>query len=135
MPRTFGRNVLHLSQVAGWCEVDRPLSRSAGRARRRRPPHRRAVAERIPDGACIQAGIGSIPNGVLAALRGHRDLGIHTELLSDGVVDLVEAGVATGIHKVRRPGKVVDDLRPRHPAACTTSSTATPPSSCSPSTG
>ena len=65
------------------------------------------VAERIDDGACIQAGIGSIPNGVLAALRGHRDLGIHIELLSDGAADLVERGVATGIHKVRRPGKVV----------------------------
>ena len=65
------------------------------------------VAERIPDGACIQAGIGSIPNGVLGALRGHRDLGIHTELLSDGVIDLVERGVVTGVRKVRRPGKVV----------------------------
>jgi acyl-CoA hydrolase len=65
------------------------------------------VAERIPDGACVQAGIGSIPNGILAALSGHRDLGIHTELLSDGVIDLVESGVATGVRKVRRPGKVV----------------------------
>ena len=65
------------------------------------------VVERIPDGACVQAGIGSIPNGVLAALGGHRDLGIHTELLSDGVIDLVEHGVVTGVHKVRRPGKVV----------------------------
>jgi acyl-CoA hydrolase len=65
------------------------------------------VAERIPDRACVQAGIGSIPNGVLEALIGHRDLGIHTELLSDGAVDLVERGVATGVHKTRRPGKVV----------------------------
>ena len=65
------------------------------------------VAERIPDGACVQAGIGSIPNGVLAALGGHRELGIHTELLSDGVIDLVERGVVTGVRKVRRPGKVV----------------------------
>ena len=108
MPQTFGRNIVHLSQVAGWCEADRPLVEVA--------PHdptdvdnriAELVVERIPDGACIQAGIGSIPNGVLAALTGHRDLGIHTELLSDGVVDLVERGVATGIRKVRRPGKVV----------------------------
>ena len=65
------------------------------------------VAERIPDGACVQAGIGSIPNGVLAALGGHRELGIHTELLSDGAIDLIEQGVVTGVRKVRRPGKVV----------------------------
>lgn len=108
MPRTTGRNTLHLSQVAGWCEADRPLievapsepdevdSRIAG-----------LVAERIDDGACIQAGIGSIPNGVLAALGHHRDLGLHTELLSDGAIDLVEGGVVNGVRKVRRPGKVV----------------------------
>lgn len=108
MPRTFGRNSLHLSQVAGWCEVDRPLVEV--------PPaepddtDRRIaafVAERVPDGACIQAGIGSIPNAILGSLTGHRELGIHTELLSDGVIDLVERGVATGVRKVRRPGKVV----------------------------
>ena len=65
------------------------------------------MAERVADGACIQAGIGSIPNAVLGFLTGHRDLGIHTELLSDGVVDLVEQGIVTGVGKVRRPGKVV----------------------------
>lgn len=108
MPRTFGRNGVHLSQVVGWCEVERPLVEVP-------PPEadevdRRVaalVAERIPDGACIQAGIGSIPNGVLACLADHRELGIHTELLSDGVVDLVERGIATGVRKMRRPGKAV----------------------------
>jgi acyl-CoA hydrolase len=108
MPRSMGRNSIHLTQVAGWCEVDRPLVEVA-------PKEPDAVdlriaelvVERIPDRACVQAGIGSIPNGILAALSGHRDLGIHTELLSDGVIDLVESGVATGVHKVRRPGKVV----------------------------
>jgi acyl-CoA hydrolase len=108
MPRTMGRNSIHLSQVAGWCEVDRALVEV--------PPavpdavdQRIAdlVAERIPNRACVQAGIGSIPNGILSALGGHHDLGIHTELLSDGVIDLVERGVVTGVHKVRRPGKVV----------------------------
>jgi acyl-CoA hydrolase len=108
MPRTMGRNSIHLSQVAGWCEVDRPLVEV--------PPAQpdavdrriaELVAERIPDRACVQAGIGSIPNGIFAALLHHRDLGIHTELLSDGVIDLVERGVVTGVHKVRRPGKVV----------------------------
>lgn len=108
MPRTFGRNHVHLTQVVGWAQCDRPLVEV--------PPaqpddiDRRIagfVAERIPDGACLQLGIGSIPNGVLASLTDHRDLGVHTELLSDGVIDLVERGVVTGVRKVRRPNKVV----------------------------
>ena len=57
------------------------------------------LAERIPDGATLQTGIGAIPNAVLSALAGHRDLGIHTELISDGVMDLVERGVVTGVAK------------------------------------
>ena len=65
------------------------------------------MAERIPDGATIQAGIGGMPNALLAMLGEHRELGVHTELLSDGVVDLVEAGVVTGTRKVLRRGKVV----------------------------
>src|SRR5262245_23186186 len=86
MPRTSGRNTLHLSQVAGWCEADRPLV-EVDPAVPDDVDRRIAelVAERVPDGACIQAGIGAIPNGVLSALHGHRDLGVHTELLSDGV--------------------------------------------------
>jgi len=108
MPRTFGRNQVHLSQLAGWCETERPLitveprepddvDRQIGAL----------IAERIPDGATIQAGIGTIPNAVLAALSGHRDLGVHTELLADGLMTLIESGVVTGIHKTRRRGKVV----------------------------
>lgn len=108
MPRTFGRNQLHLSQLAGWCETDRPLievppaapsalDRAIGEL----------VAERIPNRATIQTGIGAIPNAVLDSLKDHRDLGIHTELLSDGAIDLIESGVVTGIHKHRRPGKTV----------------------------
>ncbi len=100
MPRTFGRNQLHESQVLGWCRSDRPLVAV--------PPivpsetdQRIAelVAERIPDGATIQTGIGAIPNAIMESLRGHRDLGVHTELLSDGVVDLIEAGVVNGVRK------------------------------------
>ena len=108
MPRTFGRNGIHLSQVAGWCESDRPLVEVAPAASDDVDAAIAAlVAERIPDGSCIQAGIGAIPSQVLARLGGHRELGIHTELLSDGVIDLVESGVVTGVRKVRRPGKVV----------------------------
>ncbi len=100
MPRTFGRNQLHISQVAGWCRSDRPLVAIE-------PPtpdpvdHSIAelVAERIPNGATIQTGIGAIPNAIMATLADHRDLGIHTELLSDGVVDLIERGVVNGVRK------------------------------------
>lgn len=108
MPRTFGRNGVHLSQVAGWCQVDRPLVETFP-SQPDDVDHRiaAAIAERVPDGACLQVGIGSIPNAVVAALSDHRDLGIHTELISDGIVDLVERGVVTGVRKVRRPGKVV----------------------------
>lgn len=100
MPRTFGRNQIHLSQVVGWCRSDRPLVEV--------PPVvpgdidcriAALVAERIPNGATIQTGIGAIPNAIMASLHDHRDLGIHTELLSDGVVDLMESGVVNGVRK------------------------------------
>ena len=100
MPRTFGRNQLHVSQVAGWCEVDRPLLEVHPAPSDTVDARIAAyVAERIPDGATIQIGIGATPNAILAALGDHRDLGVHTELLSDGVVDLVEAGVVNGVRK------------------------------------
>jgi acyl-CoA hydrolase len=108
MPRTFGRNQVHISQVTGWIEADYPLVEV--------PPavpndidHRIAalVAERIPDGATIQAGIGATPNAILAALIDHRDLGVHTELLSDGVIDLVEQGAVNGVAKVLNRTKTV----------------------------
>jgi acyl-CoA hydrolase len=108
MPRTFGGNQVHVSQVLGWTEVDRPLVEvtppAAGPAELRIAD---LVAERIPDRATIQAGIGAVPNALLAALRDHRDLGVHTELLSDGFVDLIEQGVATGMHKHLVRGKAV----------------------------
>ena len=108
MPRAFGRNQIHISQVLGWTEADRPLVEVV-------PPStsdvdRRIaalVAERVPDGATLQAGIGSIPSALLAGLGDHRHLGVHTELLSDGLIELVERGVVTGTRKKVAPGKVV----------------------------
>jgi acyl-CoA hydrolase len=108
MPRTFGRNQVHASQVAGWTVVDRPLIEAKpavpGEVERAIAAY---VAERVPDGATIQAGIGAIPNALLERLQGHRDLGIHTELLSDGLIDLIERGVVTGTRKRLRTGKIV----------------------------
>ncbi len=108
MPRTFGENNVHESQIVGWCEADDPLvavkpSPISDLDRR----IAELVADRIPNGATIQAGIGSVPNALCEILTGHRELGVHTELISDGVVGLVESGAATGIRKTTRPGKVV----------------------------
>jgi acyl-CoA hydrolase len=108
VPRTFGRNQIHISQVVGWCRADYPLVEVPP------PPptdldERIAafIAERIPDRATIQTGIGAIPNAILSALRDHRDLGVHTELLSDGVMELVERGVVNGVAKQLNRTKAV----------------------------
>jgi len=108
MPRTHGHNTIHHSQVVGWCEseaplveVPRPASSSVDET------IGRLVAERIPNGATIQIGIGGVGAAVLAALIDHRDLGIHTELLHDGMVDLMEAGVVTGTQKTMRRNRAV----------------------------
>lgn len=100
MPRTFGRNQVHASQVVGWCRSDRPLMEVPPAAPSETDTAiAQLVAARIPHGATIQTGIGAIPNAIMAALSDHRDLGIHTELLSDGVVDLIESGAVNGVRK------------------------------------
>jgi acyl-CoA hydrolase len=108
MPRTFGRNQLHVSQIAGYAESERPLlevsTPTAGKAERRIAEF---VVQRIRNGATVQIGIGAIPNAVLALLEDHHDLGVHTELVSDGIVDLFERGVITGTAKTLNPGKMV----------------------------
>ena len=65
------------------------------------------VAELVEDGACLQMGIGGIPNAVLAQLGNHKDLGVHTEMFADGILPLVEKGVVTGKHKAINKGKMV----------------------------
>ena len=108
MPRTFGENQVHISQVVGGCEADYPLLELPGRPTQE--TDRRIaeyVAERILDGATLQAGIGTIPNEVLGLLGDHKGLGLHTELLSDGFVDLVERGVITGANKQTHRNKII----------------------------
>jgi acetyl-CoA hydrolase len=68
------------------------------------------IAERIPDGAVLQTGIGSLPDAVLAGLTGHRDLGVHSGMIGDGVVDLIEAGVITNARKNIDPGVSITNL-------------------------
>src|SRR5215204_300444 len=108
MPRTYGENQVHISQVIGWCEADYPLSEIPSR------PVREAdrkiagyIAERIPDGATLQAGIGSIPNEVLGLLSDHKELGVNSELFADGFVDLIERGVITGTRKRTHRNKAI----------------------------
>jgi acyl-CoA hydrolase len=108
MPRTYGENQIHVSQIVGWCEADYPLSELPARTPREADREIAGyVAERIPDGATLQAGIGSIPNEVLGLLRDHKDLGVNSELLSEGFVELIERGVITGTRKRNHRNKVV----------------------------
>ncbi|MEJ2860445.1 acetyl-CoA hydrolase/transferase family protein [Actinomycetospora flava] len=108
MPRTFGANQLHVSDVVGWCEADRPLVVPPGpEVTDRDRAIAGFVAERIPDGATLQIGIGAVPDMVLAALGDHRELGVHTEVFGTGFVDLVEAGVITGTRKATHRGKIL----------------------------
>ncbi len=108
MPRTFGANQLHMSDVVGWCETSAPLNEMpAPLTDERDRTIAGLVAERIENGSTLQVGIGGVPDLVLAALRDHRELGVHTELLGTGVVDLVEAGVITGTRKATHRNKII----------------------------
>jgi acyl-CoA hydrolase len=108
MPRVLGDSFLHASRVDVIVEGDEPLpeliSPQFGEVERQIGHH---IAALIPDGATLQLGIGTIPDAVLASLAGKRDLGVHTEMLSDGVMRAMEAGIVTGARKTLHPGKVV----------------------------
>jgi acyl-CoA hydrolase len=108
MPRTSGQNQIHHSQVEGWIESDRaPLEVPPIAPSERDERIADFVAAEIPDGATIQVGIGGVPNALLSKLSGHKDLGVHTELISDGIMDLVEQGVITGTRKQMWVDKIV----------------------------
>ncbi len=108
MPRTHGDAFVNVSRLAELVEVDHPIPELApepmGDVER---AIGRNVASLVRDGDTLQTGIGAIPNAVLAALSDHRDLGVHTEMFSDGVVDLVERGVITNARKSIHRGKLV----------------------------
>jgi 4-hydroxybutyrate CoA-transferase len=108
MPRTLGDAAVHVGQIDCGVEVDVPPYELpppvVGDIERRIGAH---VASLVPDGATLQMGIGAIPSAVGLALTGHRDLGIHTEMFTDAVVELVERGVVTGARKEVNRGKIV----------------------------
>lgn len=108
MPRTLGDSFIHLSRIQRLVEVDRQLPQiSQGSFDEIQARIGQNVAELVPPGATLQLGIGAIPDAVLAALGSHRDLGVHTEMFSDGIVDLVERGIITGAAKTLHRGKIV----------------------------
>lgn len=108
MPRTHGDGFLHTSDIDYAVRVDQPLHQSPlpriDDVTRRIGEH---VAALVPDGATLQMGIGAIPTAVAGALDGKKDLGIHTEMFTDVVVDLVLRGIVTGARKEINRGKIV----------------------------
>lgn len=111
MPRVLGDAFLHVSHVDAVVECSEPLPEFScgtfGEVEQRIGTH---IAGLIPDGATLQLGIGTIPDAVLASLKGKRDLGIHTEMISDGVMQTMEAGIITGEKKTIHHGKAVATL-------------------------
>ena len=108
MPRVHGDSFIHVSQIDRIVEVDLPLY-ELGKKEMTEVEERigRNIAELIEDECCLQLGIGGIPDAVLANLIGFRDLGIHSEMIADGVMNLVETGVITGAKKTLHKGKIV----------------------------
>ena len=108
MPRTFGSNEIHISQITGYINVDYPLFEvQPAKITEVDQKIAELVAERIDNGSTIQSGIGAIPNAIVSMLTNHKNIGIHTELIADGVMELIEKGVVTGTEKKLLPGKVV----------------------------
>ena len=108
MPRTHGDGLIHISHIDSAVVVDDPLPEfPAGELSEQDLAIGRNVAQLVEDGATLQMGIGGIPNAVLAALGNHKNLGIHTEMFSDGAIDLIEKGVVNNERKRIHPGKVV----------------------------
>lgn len=108
MPRTHGDALVHMNRLTYMVEVDDPIFEV-------QPPELgeveqaigRHVASLVDDGATLQMGIGAIPDAVLHELHGHKDLGVHTEMFSDGLIPLLEKGVVNGRRKTVHPNKIV----------------------------
>jgi acyl-CoA hydrolase len=108
-PFTYGQNLIHGSKLVGWINTDAPLPLHS--KKRSVSPHDKTIAgyiaEMIPDGGCLQVGVGSIPDVLLSELVDRKDLGVHTECFSDGLMNLVESGAATGSQKLHHRNKHV----------------------------
>lgn len=108
MPRTLGDSFIHISKIDYCVHVDYELPEFS--ASETSPLYQQIgfhIASMIDDGDCLQMGIGAIPNGVLPYLKNRKDLGVHTEMFSDSVIDLAQCGVITGARKNLHPGKII----------------------------
>lgn len=108
MPRTFGDNLVHVSEIDYFVMSDRPIWTMAkptiGETEKKIGAF---IADMVEDGMTLQIGMGGIPNAIMEALGDKNDLGLHSELLSDGSMELIKAGVMTGKKKTLHPGKAV----------------------------
>ena len=108
MPRSHGDGIIHVSQIDALVEGNLPMPEmllpKPDLVEEMIGTH---IADMIEDGSTLQMGIGTIPNAVLSKLNNHRDLGIHTEMFSDGVIPLVQSGVINNSKKKVHPGKIV----------------------------
>jgi acyl-CoA hydrolase len=108
VPRTHGDGIIHVNQIDAAIEVKQPIHEvfpvAPSEVEKQIGYH---VAQLVEDGATLQMGIGGIPNVVLSNLNNHKNLGIHTEMFSDGVLPLIENGVITGENKEVKRGKIV----------------------------
>lgn len=111
MPFSYGDAVIHISRFDACVEVDDPLvTLPIAQPNEKEQKIGRYIAEQIPDGATLQIGVGGIPNAVLDALYDHKDLGLHTEAMTDGVVPLIQKGIINNSKKVIMPHKSVASL-------------------------
>lgn len=108
LPFTAGNNAIHISEVSHAVLYNQePIQVPAGKPGAEDEEIARYVADLIPDGATIQLGLGKVPNAIIEAIRDKKDLGIHSGLLSDPMVDLMDKGVFTGRNKERQQRRVV----------------------------
>lgn len=108
MPRVLGDSFIHVSRIDKIVEVSEPLpelkKKPFSDVEKKMGGY---IADLIDDGSTLQLGIGGIPDAVLAALKDRQDLGIHTEMVSDGVMEAIESGIITGAKKTSHPYKVI----------------------------
>lgn len=108
MPFSYGDPLIHISRIDACVEVDDPLVEvPTAVPNEQERKIGQYIAELIPDGATLQIGVGGIPNAVLAQLRDHKNLGLHTEAMTDGVLPLIKSGVIDNSQKAVMPGKSV----------------------------
>lgn len=109
MPRTHGDGIIHISEINSLVEINEPLPEVSYKDKITDTTLAigRYCAELIEDRAALQMGIGAIPDAVLSCLHNHKNLGIHTEMFSDGIIPLVEKGIITNKYKNKHRGKIV----------------------------